>query len=67
MSGYDWNLFGDKPYEIHHKDCPDPEGDAHGDANATGVTKSEDDPEYDVSCQCLDPLLGSDRDVGGEA
>lgn len=60
--GYDWYIYGDgEPAEIHHKDCPEGGDDYTGDSNAVGVTKSEDDDDYDTSCTCLDPLLGSDR------
>lgn len=73
-SGHDWDVFGEEsPTEIHHKDCRDtPESYHTGDANATGVIDApeyavDEDEKFDRSCECLDPLLGSDRDEEVEA
>ena len=64
---YDWDVFaGESPTEIHHQDCTQtPASHPTGDANAVAVrdpeTYAEGDEEFDVSCSCLDPLLGEDR------
>lgn len=59
---HDWRLFeNEETTEIHHKDCPECEDRIHtGDASAVGVESAPDD-EFDKSCKCLDPLLGSER------
>lgn len=64
---HDWDVFADEsPTEIHHKDCPNtPDSYPTGDANAVAVRNpdeyAQDGEEFDRSCSCLDPLLGSER------
>lgn len=71
---YDWDVYGEEsPTQIHHQDCQDtPDSYRTGDANAVAVrdpdTYAEDGETFDVSCTCLDPLLGGGcRAVGGVA
>jgi len=67
QSSHAWDVFGNEsPTELHHKDC-DRTPDSHptGDAKAVAVEHPEQYAEegetFDTSCQCLDPLLGSER------
>jgi predicted DNA-binding protein YlxM (UPF0122 family) len=69
----DWDIYCDDDTsartEIHHKDCPaSPDGCRTGDSTARGVIDAADyvssSDHFDVSCQCLDPLLGSERREG---
>ncbi|GGO03755.1 hypothetical protein [Haloarcula pellucida] len=69
MSDHEWDVFADEsPTEIHHEDCQQtPASYPTGDANETGVINApqhavDDDERFDRSCECLDPLLGDDRD-----
>lgn len=65
---YDWDIYDrqhhddEYEWEIHHRDCPNGGGDLSGDATAVGVEQSENNPEYNTACKCLNPLLGSGRE-----
>ncbi|UWG47053.1 hypothetical protein HSRCO_0759 [Halanaeroarchaeum sp. HSR-CO] len=66
---YEWNDV-DGPIPVHERHCPErPDRDYTGDLTAAGVQKADDglySDEFDLSCGCLDPILGSDRDGGAE-
>lgn len=63
----EFDIYADEyPTQIHHQECDEtPESTSTGDATAAVVH----DPEYyaqegetfDVSCSCLDPILGDNR------
>lgn len=66
-----YDIYADEsPTEVHTQDCDDtPESYPTGDVNAEVVHDPErfaaEGEEIDVSCSCLDDVLGRDR-AGGE-
>jgi len=73
MGAQEWDVYADEePTEIHHESCeaaPDswPTGDASAEVVHAPDTYAREGETFDVSCECLDPLLGSDRHKEGDA
>jgi hypothetical protein len=69
MKNRNWDIFAsESPTEIHHKNCSDtPESHHTGDATENVILEprihAKEEEEFDLSCNCLDPILGDNQDA----